>query len=566
MLRRTSLRSTDLLAGVAVAAVEIPTALAYAELAGFPPVVGLYASIFPLIPYAIVGSSPQLIVGPDAATCALVAAALEPLANGNPHHYLDLSITLSILVGTLCIVGGLLRLGAISNFLSRPVLVGFLNGMALTIVSGQLGKLCGFAVRTDTGFFLRITDFVSKLPQTHFPTLIVGTFTLVLIYLMGKLVPRLPSALVGVCGGIAMMAVLDLEKWAVTTLGSVPAGFLWPHLPASFISDAVHLLPDAAGIVLICFCGSMVTAKSFAVKNGYEVAADREFIALGLANITSGLSSGFAIAGTDSRTAINDITGGRSQISGLAAALVMGLVLTFFTGPLAYIPTASLGAVLVLAGASLFDFESVWKIRDISRSEFALSLIATLGVATIGVLPGIAITVILSLILLIRRASSPYDAILGQVPGVDGFTDISEYPDAQTIPELLVYRFDAALLFFNADYFKKRVRDVVALSAHSLHLFVFDMEAINVIDVTGLEALEEIRSELATKGIAFSVARAKIQIREKLSRSGFEERFGAANFHPSVRSAVQSGLNSLAEMSERRPREAGSKLKVNSHD
>jgi len=413
LLRRTSLRSTDLLAGVAVAAVEIPTALAYAELAGFPPVVGLYASIFPLIPYAIVGSSPQLIVGPDAATCALVAAALEPLANGNPHHYLDLSITLSILVGTLCIVGGLLRLGAISNFLSRPVLIGFLNGMALTIVSGQLGKLCGFAVRTDTGFFLRITDFVSKLPQTHFPTLIVGTFTLVLIYLMGKLVPRLPSALVGVCGGIAMMAVLDLEKWAVTTLGAVPAGFLWPHLPASFISDAVHLLSDAAGIVLICFCGSMVTAKSFAVKNGYEVAADQEFIALGLANITSGLSSGFAIAGTDSRTAINDITGGRSQVSGLAAALVMGLVLTFFTGPLAYIPTASLGAVLVLAGASLFDFESVWKIRDISRSEFALSLIATLGVATIGVLPGIAITVILSPILLIRGAYSPYDAILG---------------------------------------------------------------------------------------------------------------------------------------------------------
>ena len=180
----------------------------------------------------------------------------------------------------------------------------------------------------------------------------------------------------------------------------------------------------------------------------------------------------------------------------------MGLVLTFFTGPLAYIPTASLGAVLVLAGASLFDFQSVWKIRDISRSEFALSIIATLGVATIGVLPGIAITVVLSLILLIRRASSPYDAILGQVPGIDGFTDISEYPDAQTIPGLLVYRFDAALLFFNADYFKKRVRDVVALSDHSLHCFVFDMEAINVIDIAGLEALEEIRSELAAKGIA----------------------------------------------------------------
>ncbi|HEY6387007.1 MAG TPA: SulP family inorganic anion transporter [Candidatus Acidoferrum sp.] len=557
MLRSTSLRSADLLAGAAVAAVGIPTGLAYAELAGFPPVVGLYASILPLIAYAIVGSSPQLIVGPDAATCALVAAALEPLASGNPQHYLDLSITLSVLVGAFCVAGGMLRLGVIANFLSRPVLVGFLNGMALTIVSGQLGKLCGFAVRTDTGFFLRIADFIWKLPQTHFPTLIVGIVTLVLISVMGKLVPRLPSALVGVCGGIAMMTVLDSEKWAVATLGAVPAGFLRPHLPASFLSDSLSLLPDAAGIALICFCSSMVTAKSFAVRNKYEVAADREFIALGLANVVSGLSNGFAIAGADSRTAINDITGGRSQVSGLTAALVMALVLTACTGPLSYIPTASLGAVLVLAGASLFDFQTVWKIRNISRSEFALSLIATLGVATIGVLPGIALSVMLSLVLLIRRASSPYDAILGQVPGVDGFTDISEYPNALTIPGLLVYRFDAALLFFNTDYFKKRVRDVVTLSDHSLRLFVFDMEAINVIDSAGLDAIEEIRSDLATKGIAFTVARAKNEIRDKLIRSGLWERIGPTNFHPSVRSAVQSGLNQAAGSSEGRQKQAG---------
>jgi high affinity sulfate transporter 1 len=557
LLRSTSLRSTDLLAGVAVAAVGIPTGLAYAELAGFPPVVGLYASILPLIAYAIVGSSPQLIVGPDAATCALVAAALEPLASGNPQRYLDLSITLSILVGAFCVAGGLLRLGVIANFLSRPVLVGFLNGMALTIVSGQLGKLCGFAVRTDTGFFLRIADFIWKLPQTHFPTLIVGIVTLVLISVMGRLVPRLPSPLVGVCGGIAMMTLLDSEKWAVPTLGVVPAGFLRPHLPAYFLSDSLRLLPDAAGIALICFCSSMVTAKSFAVRNKYEVAADREFIALGLANVVSGLSNGFAIAGADSRTATNDIAGGRSQMSGLTAALVMALVLTACTGPLSYIPTASLGAVLVLAGASLFDFQTVWKIRDISRSEFALSLIATLGVATIGVLPGIALSVMLSLVLLIRRASSPYDAILGQVPGVDGFTDISEYPNALTISGLLVYRFDAALLFFNADYFKKRVRDVVTLSEHPLRLFVFDMEAINVIDMAGLDAIEEIRSDLAAKGIAFTVARAKNEIRDKLIRSGLWERIGATNFYPSVRSAVQSGLNQTTGSSEGRQQHAG---------
>ena len=535
-------KSGDFLAGVAVAAVEIPTALAYAELAGFPPVVGLYTSILPLIAYAMVGSSPQLIVGPDAATCALVAASLEPLAAGNPAHYLDLSITLSLVVGLLCIAGGILRLGAVANFLSRPVLIGFLNGMALTIVSGQLGKICGFSLRTDTGFFLRIADFISKIGQTHLPTLSVALVTLALIYVAGKVAPRLPSPLVGVCGGIGLMLILDAQKWAVTTLGVIPAGFASPHLPSDIFRDAVRLLPDAGGIALISFCSSMVTAKSFAAKNSYEVVPNREFIALGVANLASGFSNGFPIAGTDSRTAINDLTGGRSQLSGATAAVLMALILMFFTRPLAYIPTASLGAVLVLAGASLFDFRAVQKMYDISRSEFALSILATLGVATIGVLPGIALTVILSLILLIRRVSSPQDAILGQVPGIDGFADVSEYAEAETVPGLLIYRFDAALLFFNSDYFKMRVHHVVATHEKPLHSFIFDMEAVNVIDLTGLAALEEIRLELAAQQISFAVARAKNSIREKLIRSGVWQQIGPENVYPSVRSAVQSRL------------------------
>jgi len=281
VLRRSFLKSTDLLAGVAIAAVEIPVALAYAELAGFPPVVGLYASILPLVAYAILGSSPQLIVGPDAATCALVAASLAPLSAGNPLRHVELSITLSLVVGSLCVIGGMLRLGGLANFLSRPILVGFLNGMGLVIISGQLGKLCGIPVRTDTGFFLRIADFVSKIGQTHFPTLMVGTLTLVLIYLVGRLAPRVPGPLVGVCGGIAMMALLDAEKWPVSRMGAVPAGFPLPHLRPDFFSDAARLLPDAVGIALICFCSSMITAKSFAVRNRYEVQADREFMALG---------------------------------------------------------------------------------------------------------------------------------------------------------------------------------------------------------------------------------------------------------------------------------------------
>jgi MFS superfamily sulfate permease-like transporter len=327
-------------------------------------------------------------------------------------------------------------------------------------------------------------------------------------------------------------------------MGAVPAGFPLPHFHADFFSDAFHLLPDALGIALLCFCSSMITAKSFAVRNGYEVAADREFIALGFANIASGLSSGFPVAGADSRTAINELTGGRSQASGLTAAIVMALVLAAFTAPLAYIPNASLGAVLVLAGFSLFDIQTLRRIWAISRAEFVLSAIATLGVATIGVLPGIALAIALSVVLLLVRASSPHDAILGQVPGVDGFTDISEYRAAQTIPGVLIYRFDAALLFFNADYFKQRVRRAVAKSApEPVRLFIFDMEAISVIDITGLEALEEVRSELASKGIGFVVARAKAELRQNLARAGSWDRIGAENFHPSVRSAVQFALN-----------------------
>ena len=544
--RALSLDNPDLLAGVAIAAVEIPTALAYAELAGFPPVVGLYSSILPLIGYAIFGSSRQLVVGPDAATCAIVAAALMPFAAGEPSRYLELSIILSLLVGIMCVGGGLLRLGAVANFLSRPVLVGFLNGMGLTIISGQLGKVCGLSMRTDTGFFLRIADFLSKVGETQFPTLIVASLTIALIYLVGRLAPRVPAPLVGVCGGIAMMLILDSEKWNVAKLGAVPSGFVWPRFQGTFFRDAVEMLPQAAGIALICFCSSMVTAKSFGVRNRYEVEANREFIALGIANIVSGLSSGFVIAGADSRTAISDLSGGRSQLSGVSAAVVMAVVLMWFTAPLAYIPNASLGAVLILAGASLFDVAALKRIWDISRAEFVLSILTTLGVATIGVLPAIALTVIFSLLLLLRRASLPYDAILGQIHGQEGVVDISEDTQARPIPGIVIYRFDAALLFFNADHFKSRVREITGQADKPVHHFIFDMESVNAIDVTGLEALEETRSALASSGIAFAVARVKAEVSEAMIRSGCRERIGAINFFPSVRSALQAALNSPA--------------------
>ena len=533
---------TDLFAGVAIAAINIPTAVAYAELAGFPPVVGLYASILPLIAYACLGSSRQLVVGPDAAICMMVAAALGPIAVGGSSRYLDLSITLSIMVGVVCLAAGILRLGAIADFLSRPILVGFLNGIGLTIVSSQLGKLCGFVVRTDTGFFLRMIDFGSKLGETRLPTLFVGIVTLLLMLLTKRYAPRVPGPLVGVSSGAAMMLLLNPVHWRLSTLGSMPAGLPWPHLPSVSWTDVSLMLPDAGSIALVCFCSSMLTAKIFAVRNGYELSANRELIAIGIANFASALSQGFVIAGADSRTAINEQAGGRTQASGIAAAIIMAIFLALGARSLEYVPTASIGAILVLAGVALFDIQALRTIFRISRSEFALSLLATLGVATVGVLPGVALAVILSLLLLLRRASSPYDAVLGQAPGLDGFTDVSESAEAQTVPGVLIYRFDAALLFFNADYLKRRVRKAVKQSESMPSHFIFDMEAINSIDVTGLEALEELRSEFKHKGINFVIARAKRIVSGRLVRAGFSERLGADHFYPSIRSAVQGCL------------------------
>jgi high affinity sulfate transporter 1 len=433
-------------------------------------------------------------------------------------------------------------LGAIADFLSRPILVGFLNGIALTIVSSQLGKLCGFAVRTDTGFFLRMIDFGSKLGETRSRTLVVGIGTLLLMLLTKRYAPRVPGPLVGVLGGAASMFLLKSKHWELSTLGSVPAGLPWPHLPSVSWTDASLMLPDAASIALVCFCSSMLTAKTFAVRNGYELDSNRELVAIGVANFASALSKGFVITGADSRTGINEQTGGRTQLSGVTAAIIIAIFLAVGARSLEYVPTASIGAILVLAGVALFDFRTVRSIFQISRSEFALSLFATLGVATVGVLPGVALAVILSLLLLLRRASSPYDAVLGQAPGLDGFTDVSESPEAQVVPGILIYRFDAALLFFNSDYFKRRVRETLKRSVPTPVHFIFDMEAINSLDFTGLAALNEIRSELTHKGIDFVVARAKRNVSERLVRAGLSEQIGAHNFYPSVRSAVQACL------------------------
>lgn len=527
----------DLVAALSVTAVAVPTAMAYAELAGFPPVIGLYSSILPLIAYAFVGSSPQLIVGPDAATCTIVAATVFPLASQDPERYAALSITLSIIVGLMCIAGGVFRFGVVADLLSRPILSGFMNGIALTIISKQLGNFCGFALVSDTGFFLRVTDFLARLGEIHGPTLLVGSVTLVVIGAVSRLYPRFPTPLVGVVGGILLAAIFDLEGSSVALVGRIPAEFPVPKLPAVSINDFKALSLSALGILLVSFCSDLATAKSFAARNGYEIDPNRELIALGAANLASGISQGFAVSGADSRTAISDLAGGKTRMTGVYAAVLMTLVLLFLTRLLSLVPKSSLAAILIAAGASLFDLAMIRRLYRASRREFWVANVATLGVITIGVGAGIIIAVVLTVMTLLLRASRPHDAILGVVPGSQDYGDIAEHPGAKGTPGLLIYRFDASLLFFNSEYFKQRLRSAVASVTAKPRGIILDVEAMTMIDITATYALEELRSQFESEGIIMFVARARTAFREELNRYGV---FGARAecFNPTIHAAV----------------------------
>jgi high affinity sulfate transporter 1 len=433
---------SDIGAGLSVAAVALPVGIAYSEIAGVPAVIGMYAAIFPLFAYALFGSSRQLITGPDAATCMMMAAALGPLAGGDPQRYLALVTIMTLIVGLFYIFAGIARMGFIASFLSRPILVGFLNGIAFFIIAGQLPKLFGFSVEASD-FFPKLIELVEKLGMTHMPTAMLGFASIVGLVALRRVMPRLPGALVVIIIGIVLVAWFDLDQKGVTVLGTVPSGlpafFQFPALP---LGDVPEILRDAAGLALVSFTSGILTAKSFAQRNSYEIDANRELIGFGAANIASGLAQGFVVTGADSRTAVNNAMGGKSQMVGIVAGSVMLLILLFLTEPLAYIPNVVLAAVVIVAAVGLFDFSALRDFYGMNRVELLFSVGTTLCALVLGVLPAVLIGVILTLLLLLALSSRPADAVLGRVPGMEGFHDLKLYPEAETVPGLLLYRFE----------------------------------------------------------------------------------------------------------------------------
>jgi high affinity sulfate transporter 1 len=533
-------------AGLSVAAVALPVGVAYAELAGFEPVIGLYASILPLVGYAFFGTSRQLIVGPDAATCAITAAAVAPLAGGDPGLYASLTIFLTFAAGLFCIGASFLKLGALADFLSKPILVGYLAGVALSIVLGQIGKVTGLTIEAG-GIVPKFVELVREFSMVQPPTLAVGAVAFAVLLLGPRLVPRVPAALLALVVSAAVVALLGLDRAGVGVIGEVPPGLPTLRVPEVPIDMLGLLLAQAAALALVSFTSSIVTTRAFASKNRYEIDVDREFAALGVAQVCASISQAFPVAGADSRTATNDSAGGRTQVTSLVAAGTLAVVLLFFTGPIRYVPTAALGAVLIKSAISLVDAKGFREILLIDRREFVLAVLTMLGVVWWGAIDAVLLAVLLALLRFVRIAARPDVEVLGVDADVRGFHDLRHYPRAAPPDGLVLLRFGGPLVFFNAPYLKERVLAAAAEAGSGLRAVILDATHLSTReDSTGVYMLLDVRRELASRGVEFVLAGKRHLIEAWLEKRGLDRR--QPDGTPPVRlfSSLEDAVDSLS--------------------
>ncbi|MEI8042494.1 MAG: sulfate permease [Verrucomicrobiota bacterium] len=522
----------DLVAGISVCVVMIPSVIAYAGLMGLPPQYGLYAALVPLVVYPFFGSSRQVIVGPDIAISLLIASEIAPMAAGNPARAAALAGLLAVLSGSLLLLGARARIGAVADFLSKPVLVGYMTGAALILIASQLDKLFGITLEHND-FFPRLAELASKLHRMHGTTLLLGIGILAAIASLRRLAPRVPPALAVVALAVAASLVLQLEGRGVAVVGAFPGGLPRLAVPDVDWSDIHTLLPAAIGIALLAYTEGILLARAFAAKNGYEIAPNQELAAIGAANVVTGLFQGFAVTGSQARTTINDAAGGRTQVASLVAAATLILFLLFLTPLIACLPKVALAALLINGGFTLMEFDVMVRIYRYYPRSAMLAALTTLGVLAVGVVPGILVGVAISLLGLISRISNPPDAVLRQVPG-DGFHDLGNTTGGQTIPGLIAYRFYAPLLFSNCGHFVERVRELITASPSTVRWFLIDAQAITEIDVTAAEALRGLKQELEQQGVAMKFAHANRPLREILVRIGFTGELGQESFFHSV--------------------------------
>jgi high affinity sulfate transporter 1 len=533
----------DVIAALTVWALLVPEGMAYAGIAGMPPEAGLYAAPLALLGYAILGTSRHLDVGPSSTVAALSFAVVSGMAATGSADFVSLSITLALLTGLVLILGGLLRLGVFADFFSKPVLGGFVVGIAISIAVGQLGKVLGFeAAKPALNLVPDILLIARDLGMTHLPTLSVGLVSLVLLFLMHEYTPKIPAAIIVVILAIVLSAIFDFEALGIHIVGEIPAGLPSLGLPQGVsLPDIFTLLPAAAAIALVAFAESVAGARTYATKYGYEIDANQEMIALGVANAGSGLSQAFTVDGSLSRTAAGDSAGSKSQMASLLLALFVFVTILFLTPLFRTLPEATLGAIVIHAVWHLIDFSKFRRYYRLQRIGFWAALVAMIGVLLLGILQGLILAVILSLVGLIVHAKNPTTAILGKLPDERVFRSLEYYPEAETYPGLIIFRFDEQIFFANAPNFRDAVRAAVAADSSARWVLV-DAESINSIDITGLDMLAELNDELARANIELHFAQVKTHIHELMRRAGLEEMIGAAHFYPSVQAGVEAFL------------------------
>jgi high affinity sulfate transporter 1 len=515
----------DVVAGVTVAAYLVPQVMAYAQLAGLDPVVGLWSAILPGIVYALVGTSRHVSTGPESTTAIMVAVAVAPLAAGDPLRYAALSTALALLVGAICIAGGALRLGFLGDLLSHPILVGYMTGVAALMVVSQLERVTGVPVHGDS-FPAQIVEFVSDLGAIHGPTFGLALGVIAFLVAARRWLPSLPGPLMAVIGATVLVAALGLDTQGIAVVGPIPSGLPPIGIPAVALADVASLAASALGIALVAYTDDILTARSFAIRNGYPIDANAELLALGGANLAAGLTSGMPVSSSGSRTAIGDSVGGRSQLAGIVASVCVVLVLLLLGNLLARFPAAALGGLVVYAALRLIDIAGFRRLARFRPSELGLAVAATAGVLVVGVLAGILVAIALSVIDLFARVARPQAAILGRAPGVAGLHNIEDYPEAVTIPGLVVFRYDAPLCFANANDFKTRALEAVESQAVRVEWLLLNAEAIVEIDLTSADALGELHDELERRGILLALARVKQDLRVQLERIGLVTHIG----------------------------------------
>jgi high affinity sulfate transporter 1 len=525
----------DTIAGVTVAAYLVPQVMAYAGLAGLPPVTGLWAIVPALALYALFGSSPQLSVGPESTTALMAATVVGPLAAGSAGRYAELAAALAVIVGVLSLAAWLMRLGFVADMLSQPTLVGYLTGVALIMMVGQLQKVTGVPVHGDT-FFAEIRSFVSGIGGLQPATLGLAAITLTFLLVLQWRFPRLPGPLLAVLLATLAVRVFDLDAHGIAVVGPVPSGLPTPAIPSA--GDLRELVLPAAGVLLVGYTDVVLTARAFAARSGHTIDANQELLAIGTTNIGAGLFRGFPVSSSASRTAIGDASGARTQLHSLVALVSVVAVLLFLGPLLARFPTASLGAIVVYAAIRLIDVPGFRRLAAFRRSEALLAVAACAGVLLFDILYGILLAIGLSVVDLLARVARPHDAVLGRIPGLAGMHDINDYPDAEVVPGLVVYRYDSPLFFANAQDFKHRALAAVEASPTPVHWFVLNTEAIVDVDMTAIDALEELRTTLAGRGIVFALARVKQELLEQLHAAGFADQIGRDRIFPTLPTAL----------------------------